>query len=158
MRGKVVTIDSEANAKAELRAAMLRLRHDLNLSQGGLARELGIHSHSVAGWEGGRYEPSRWNYWRLLQLGHKCGSETESFFEDRLSKLLGMALFREDGRNYSIIEEALTGTVKGQSPSPATRQELHTALDLILDRAPETMKAKIVEVIENAAGKYSRKR
>jgi transcriptional regulator with XRE-family HTH domain len=110
-----------------LRASIRALRDALQETQEGMARRLGMTLSGYVRWERGERRPRGAALKALLDL---CPDEAT--------------------RGLFALDPARR-TKRARAPS--ARQQLHSALDLILDRAPPEVRDSVVEAISQAAGK-----
>ena len=139
-RGKIKTLPDWA-------AAIRRLRQRLNLSQEGLARQLGLSVSEVRRWDQGLRPPGAA---RALALGKLAGPPDCWVFWE----LAGIAkgdvtrLLAGDG------EERFRSRRKSKRWSYEAQEAAYSALELIFDRAPSAIIEQTVEFLVVRGGKY----
>ncbi len=141
----------------EWSAAIYRLRQSKGWSQNALAKRLEVAPTTIARWESGLSEPDKWHYLQMLSIAEE--PERASF-----ERMLGRTR-DEIVRNLSPAEGAPVepGEPRSLGPSPFTRkqraelrEQAHTAIDLIFDRAPDEILKDISRLVLDRAGKFAR--
>ncbi len=66
---------------------MLRLRDTINLTQAGLAEQLGVSRHAVGEWEAGQSYPKAERLKQLIELGMRASAFTEGHEEEEIRAL-----------------------------------------------------------------------
>jgi len=131
---------------AELGRLIRALRKEMGLSQEGFARQLGLTSNTVARYERGEFQPDPFNLLLIIKIAP----------DDWKARLLPH-LPAEGARWLETLSQKQASAPRlGRSSrySHETKQALHDALDVVLDRAPSTAVQKVTEVLTNFAGKY----
>ena len=134
--------------------ALKRLRERLRWTQRGLATELRKTVTTVARWEAGARNPSPEIYEKLAGL---CEGELSEFFAAKAGVSGLVPESNQPARARRREPAAGGGGARRMTATPTeaqTRMELHTALDIVLDRAPDTVREKLAENLEQWAARY----
>ena len=114
------------DALAASREAINELRRELGLSQEALARKIGVSLSTVSRWEQGLMAP-------------------------RGAAIISLAELAPDDESLAKLGIPRRPNVRGKS---GPEQWAHLAVEIIFQEAPEAVKAKLIDVLEEWAGKY----
>ncbi len=124
-----------------VKEAIKALRKERGYTQVSLARELQKTETTIRRWEIGIHEPPPDTLLRLAGLTN--APELKHFFAQAATPA---------GFNSTVEPQR---TARGPSTDSQTAMELHEALQIILERAPETIVEQIADRLTRLAGTYA---
>ena len=144
----------------EWSAAIYRLRQSKGWSQNALAKRLEVAPTTIARWESGLSEPDKWHYLQMLLIAE---DPERASFEGMLGRTRDEIVRNLSPAEGAPVERAEPGKPRSLGPSPFTRKQraelrdqAHTAIDLIFDRAPDEILKDISRLVLDRAGKFAR--
>src|SRR6266581_1909093 len=139
----------------EWSAAIYRLRQSKGWSQNALAKRLEVAPTTIARWE-----PDKWHYLQMLLIAE---DPERASFERMLGRTRDEIVRNLSPAEGAPVERAEPGEPRSLGPSPFTRkqraelrEQAHTAIDLIFDRAPDEILKDISRLVLDRAGKFAR--
>ena len=144
LRQDTVALSRGFSKRVDWRECVRQVRSELGLTQRALAQHLKVTVVTVQNYEAGRYKPDPFVLRRLLDIAPE---NFRAQIEENLPEELRPGERRQQARR----------NLKRRY-SEETREQLVTALETILDRAPSSVIAKVSELLTQWAGKYGTER
>ncbi len=150
--------------KPEWAERILALRKRLELSGAALGEKLGVSQMAISRWESGKHPPPAEAWISLGAMAAEKDDIEDLFYfwdlagasRDVLERVLEKAALKKVaiGGGHGTALASTPRHIRKSGVKLEVAEQLHAALDLILERAPSTMVEDVAAYLTQRAGKY----